>query len=155
MALFDLTDTTGRCFSAASRLSRAALGLAGGQAQPFTVWVEDWSAEGIAGDATPVRLRAAEGDVAIDLTLASAKPIVLQGERGLDRKGEEPGNASYYYSLTRMPATGRVTVRGTAFDVTGLAWMDREWSTSSDRSRSEEHTSELQSRPHLVCRLLL
>src|SRR6266498_4922266 len=24
-----------------------------------------------------------------------------------------------------------------------------------DRSRSEEHTSELQSRPHLVCRLLL
>src|SRR3989442_8667127 len=26
---------------------------------------------------------------------------------------------------------------------------------SRDRSRSEEHTSELQSRPHLVCRLLL
>src|SRR3989442_3254339 len=25
----------------------------------------------------------------------------------------------------------------------------------SDRMRSEEHTSELQSRPHLVCRLLL
>src|SRR3989442_6998544 len=27
--------------------------------------------------------------------------------------------------------------------------------TSSDDVRSEEHTSELQSRPHLVCRLLL
>src|SRR3989442_8819141 len=26
---------------------------------------------------------------------------------------------------------------------------------SNDRDRSEEHTSELQSRPHLVCRLLL
>src|SRR3989442_7450005 len=26
---------------------------------------------------------------------------------------------------------------------------------SSDKDRSEEHTSELQSRPHLVCRLLL
>jgi len=57
--------------------------------------------------------------------------VVLQGERGLDRKGEEPGNASFYYSLTRMPATGRVTIHGAAFDVTGLAWMDREWSTSS------------------------
>jgi predicted secreted hydrolase len=131
MAHFALTDTTGRRFSAASRLSRAALGLAGAQSQPFTVWVEDWSAEGVAGDAAPVRLRAAEGDVAIDLTLASVKPVVLQGERGLDRKGEEPGNASYYYSLTRMPATGRVTIHGSAFDVTGLAWMDREWSTSS------------------------
>ena len=131
MAHFALTDTTGRRFSAASRLSRAALGLAGAQAQPFQVWVEDWSAEGVAGDAALVRLRAAEGDVAIDLTLASVKPVVLQGERGLDRKGEEPGNASHYYSLTRMPARGRVTVRGAAFDVTGLAWMDREWSTSS------------------------
>jgi predicted secreted hydrolase len=56
---------------------------------------------------------------------------VLQGDRGLDRKGEEPGNASYYYSLTRMPATGRVTVRGEASEVRGLGWMDREWSTSS------------------------
>jgi predicted secreted hydrolase len=131
MAHFALTDTTGRRFSAASRLSRAALGLAGAQARPFKVWVEDWSAEGVAGDAAPVRLRAAEGDVAIDLTLASVKPVVLQGERGLDPKGKEPGNASYYYSLTRMPGTGRVTVRGTVLDVTGLAWMDREWSTSS------------------------
>src|SRR3989442_8381679 len=29
------------------------------------------------------------------------------------------------------------------------------WSTTPRVSRSEEHTSELQSRPHLVCRLLL
>jgi predicted secreted hydrolase len=131
MAHFAVTDTAGRRFSAASRLSRAALALAGAEADPFKVWVEDWSAEGVTGDAARVRLRAAEGDVAIDLTLASAKPVVLQGERGLDRKGEEPGNASYYYSLTRMPATGRVTVRGTAVEVSGLGWMDREWSTSS------------------------
>jgi predicted secreted hydrolase len=131
MAHFALTDSAGQRFDAASRLSRAALGLAGARATPFRVWVEDWSAEGVGGEAVPVRLRAAQDDVAIDLTLASAKPIVLQGERGLDRKGEEPGNASYYYSLTRMPATGRVTLGGAAFAVTGLAWMDREWSTSS------------------------
>src|SRR5690554_7624431 len=31
-------------------------------------------------------------------------------------------------------------------------WMDE---IKSDKKRSEEHTSELQSRPHLVCRLLL
>src|SRR5690554_7129720 len=29
------------------------------------------------------------------------------------------------------------------------------WRTEHGKSRSEEHTSELQSRPHLVCRLLL
>jgi len=131
MAHFALTDTVGRRFTAASRSSRQALGLAGAEAEPFKVWVEDWSAEGVAGDATSVRVRAADGDVAIDLTLESAKPVVPQGERGLDRKGSEPGNASFYYSLTRMSTTGRVAIGGLSFDVTGLAWMDREWSTSA------------------------
>src|SRR5690554_7568826 len=33
---------------------------------------------------------------------------------------------------------------------------DTQWASSmANRARSEEHTSELQSRPHLVCRLLL
>ena len=50
-----------------------------------------------------MHLTAAEGDVAIDLLLQPGKPPVLQGERGLSRKSAEPGNASYYYSLTRMP----------------------------------------------------
>ena len=60
-----------------------------------------------------------------------SKPPVLHGERGLSRKSDEPGNASYYYSLTRMRAGGEVRVAGRAFPVEGLAWMDREWSTSA------------------------
>src|SRR3989442_6979045 len=34
-------------------------------------------------------------------------------------------------------------------------WLPQPWSEPSPLERSEEHTSELQSRPHLVCRLLL
>src|SRR3989442_6722137 len=34
-------------------------------------------------------------------------------------------------------------------------YMDIKLPTRAQHSRSEEHTSELQSRPHLVCRLLL
>src|SRR5690554_7384382 len=37
----------------------------------------------------------------------------------------------------------------------GLAATIEEWLMASEYLRSEEHTSELQSRPHLVCRLLL
>src|SRR3989442_2336212 len=33
--------------------------------------------------------------------------------------------------------------------------LGRRWDWSGAGKRSEEHTSELQSRPHLVCRLLL
>jgi predicted secreted hydrolase len=131
VAHFAVTDTTGKRFHATSRVSREALGLAGARARPFRVWVEDWSVEGEEPSALPMRLRAAEGDVALDLTLSATKPVVLQGDRGLSRKGAEPGNASYYYSLTRMPARGVVRVGGDSFDVVGLAWMDREWSTSA------------------------
>src|SRR5690606_2852699 len=72
-----------------------------------------------------------EDDAALDLELVAAKPPVAQGEDGWDAKGPEPGNASYYYSLTRLAADGSLAVGGERFDVAGLAWMDREWSTSS------------------------
>ena len=131
LAHFALTDTQRGRFIAFARRSREALGLAGARAEPFRVWVEDWSVQGEASTGLPMRLRAAEAETAIDLVLESAKPVVLQGERGLSRKGQEPGNASYYYSLTRMPARGTVRVDGVSFDVDGFAWMDREWSTSA------------------------
>jgi predicted secreted hydrolase len=78
-----------------------------------------------------MRLRATQDAVAIDLTLEGGKPVVAQGDRGLSQKSAEPGNASYYYSLTRMPTRGTVRVGGESFEVSGLSWMDREWSTSA------------------------
>ena len=58
-------------------------------------------------------------------------PPVAQGDRGLDAKGPEPGNASYYYSFPRLEGERLIALDGDAFAVTGLAWLDREWSTSS------------------------
>ncbi|HJX28469.1 MAG TPA: lipocalin-like domain-containing protein [Thermoanaerobaculia bacterium] len=133
-ALSNIEGEEGERFHSFERWSRGAVGLAGIQTAPFRVWVEDWSAQADGGDDGPVfpmRLRAAEGEVALDLRLEQGKPPVLQGERGLSRKSSEPGNASYYYSLTRMPATGTIRVGGESFTVQGSAWMDREWSTSS------------------------
>ena len=102
--------------------------MSGASASPYRVWVEGWSAE---GDGSSARLRAGDGDVALDLELSAAKPVVAQGDRGLSRKGPEPGNASFYYSLTRMPARGVVRLGRETLEVSGEAWMDREWSTSA------------------------
>lgn len=128
MAHFAVTDTGSGRFHADERLARGALGLAGAEADPFNVWVEGWSAQAEDGG---FRLRADGPDMAIDLALALAKPPVPQGDAGLDRKGPEPGNASYYYSLTRLEAQGAVRVGKTSTNVQGTAWMDREWSTSA------------------------
>ena len=133
LAHFGVTDVAGGRLHARERWSRGALGLAGATVRPFRVWVEDWTIAGVGDDgaALPMRLQADEAEVAIDLRLASAKPPVLQGDRGLSPKSATPGNASYYYSLTRMPAEGTVRVGDRTLAVRGLAWMDREWSTSA------------------------
>jgi len=131
MAHLALSDVDAGRFHARDRWGRGALDLAGATGDPVGVWLGDWSAEGQGPTGVPLRLRAAEGDVGLDLVLSTTKPAVLHGERGLSRKSVEPGNASYYYSLTRMPTAGEVRVGGRAFPVEGTAWMDREWSTSA------------------------
>jgi predicted secreted hydrolase len=133
LAHFTVSDVEGKHFHSFERWSRGAVGLAGAQAAPFKVWVKDWTAAGapVFPKTAPMHLTAAEGDVAIDLVLQPGKPPILQGERGLSRKSAVPGDASYYYSLTRMPSAGTVRVGGERFQVTGASWMDREWSTSS------------------------
>ena len=138
MAHFALTDVAGGAFHAFDRFARGAAGLAGAQADPFRVWLEDWVLESEAprqdGDPAaifPLRVRARQDSIAIDLRLdAGQKPIVLHGDAGLSVKGSEPDNASYYYSFTRLPTSGEVrTTQGTT-RVTGSSWFDREWSTS-------------------------
>jgi predicted secreted hydrolase len=131
MAHFTVTDVEAGGFHAHERFARGAAGLAGAAAEPLSVWLGDWSITGTPGETFPLRLQAVADGAAIDLVLEAGKPTVLQGDRGLSRKGPEPGNASYYYSLTRMPAQGLVMVDGDTVAVSGSAWLDREWSTSA------------------------
>lgn len=129
-AHFALTDVGNDEFYAFERYSRDALELAGAVGSPFRVWIEDWSSVGSGDSVFPMRLRATEKGVEISLVLNSDKDIVLHGEDGFARKGGGPGEASYYYSITRMPTTGVVTLDGQEYSVSGLSWLDREWSSA-------------------------
>jgi len=129
LAHFTISDIAAGVFHPAEKFSRGAAGLAGAAADPYRVWLEDWSIEEIAPGR--VRLRARTNEVALDLTLDEALPPVLHGDGGLSQKGPEPGNASYYYSIIQQQAAGTVAVGGETFAVTGLAWKDHEWSTSA------------------------
>ncbi len=131
MGHFALTDVNGEKHHSFERFSRGALGLAEAQAAPFRVWLEDWELSGTAADAFPMRVRARDGSIALDLTLQAGKPVVLQGDRGLSQKSAGPGNASYYYSHTRLPTQGVIDLNGQTFTVQGSSWLDREWSTSA------------------------
>ena len=129
-AHFALTDVENDEFHSFERYSRDALGLAGAAGSPFRVWLEDWSAHSTTDGTLPIRLTARENGVEIDLLLSGEKGIVLNGEDGFSRKGNNSGEASYYYSLTRMPSEGTITLNGQTHAVSGLSWLDREWSSA-------------------------
>ena len=129
MAHFALTDVDGADFRSFERFSRGAAGLSGARSDPFRVWLDDWSVRAT-DSGEPWLLRAAEGSIRIELTLEPGKPRVLHGDRGLSRKGEASGAASYYYSRSRMPTRGRLILDGEVLEVEGSSWFDHEWSTS-------------------------
>ncbi len=131
MAHFAVTDSAGQAFYADERFGRGGAGLAGAHADPLRVWLEDWSMESVGPEPFPLRLRAQQDGAAIDLTVRPQKPRILQGDRGLSQKGPGVGNASYYYSYTRLATEGTVVSGGDTTQVTGQSWMDREWSTSA------------------------
>ena len=130
-AHFAITDAEGDKHTFSERFSRGAAGLAGASGEPVHVWLEDWGVESLDADGSAVRLRARDGDRAIDLTLRATKPVVVHGDRGLSAKSEQPGNASYYLSFTRMETEGQVTLNGQPMTVHGESWFDHEWSTSA------------------------
>jgi len=126
-----VTDVDGGRYLSAERFARGALGLAGASVAPLRVWLEDWELRGQAsGRALEGRIAARSERFAFDLAIRSTRPPVAHGDRGLHTKGRE-GNASYYYSYTRMATRGTVRVDGESFEVAGHSWLDHEWSSSA------------------------
>jgi len=128
---FAISDAREGKFHVAQRYSRGAAGLAGAQAVPFRIWLDDWTIADSGDSSGAWRLHAEEDGVEIDLRLTSLKRPVLNGENGLSRKSSQAGNASYYYSLTRLRSEGEIRIGQRVSTVSGLSWLDREWGSSA------------------------
>lgn len=126
---FALTDVQERNHVYFERFARGAGGIAGAQAVPYRVWLEDWQITEF--EPGTYRMRASQDGFALDLTLLDLKGPVLQGENGYSQKGPDPGNASFYYSQTRLKTAGILQIDGQEFEVTGYSWKDHEYSTSA------------------------
>jgi predicted secreted hydrolase len=124
----------------AQAFARGGVGQAGVEAQPFQAWIDAWEMRGIdpASDENiaPLALKASGADFSYALRLGALRPLVLQGDGGYSRKSLRE-QASYYYSQPHYSAKGVLTIDDKPVDVTGMAWLDREWSSqplASDQS---------------------
>jgi len=123
-----LTDVAGSRHRFAERLNRAAPGWAGASTSEYHVWNEDWS---VALDPTGAHLvKAVDREIGVNLKLRQTRPAALNGRSGYSQKGAQAGNASHYYSLTRMETAGSILVDHQWISVNGLGWMDHEFGSS-------------------------
>ncbi|MEX1071206.1 MAG: lipocalin-like domain-containing protein [Anaerolineales bacterium] len=124
-----LSDVEGDQFHAFERFARGAAGLAGAESSPYHVWLEDWSIT--QSDENMYALIAEHEGIRLELQFTDEKGPVLQGDQGFSQKGPEPGNASFYYSQTRLQTEGEIRIGDESFQVSGLSWKDHEYSTSA------------------------
>lgn len=126
LAQVAVTDlATGRHLSD-ERLSRQGPGLAG--ASHGRYWLRDWALTSSGSELFPARLTLAAKPFDLALSVTSHKPAILQGDRGFSEKSE--GNASFYYSYTRLGLSGTLLLDGQMRQVSGEGWFDHEWSSS-------------------------
>jgi predicted secreted hydrolase len=111
---------------------RGGVGQAGVEATPFQAWIDSWQMRGLAGMSAdtiaPLELTASGADFSYALRLETERPLVLEGDAGYSKKSER-GQASYYYSQPYFNASGSISIDGKPAEVSGVAWMDREWSS--------------------------
>jgi predicted secreted hydrolase len=112
--------------------ARGGVGQAGVEAQPFRAWIDSWEMRGLDqmrdDTVAPLELKASGADFSYALRLDADRALVLEGDAGYSRKSER-GQASYYFSQPYFEVTGRLTIDERPVEVTGQAWMDREWSS--------------------------
>jgi predicted secreted hydrolase len=107
------------------RAARAGFGLAQSSEATTDVAIGDWSLR-LDGDTYEARVVARE--FAFTLSFA-ASAVLLQGDRGVSRKGPREAQASYYYSRPHLRVGGSLSVANETVPVNGVAWLDHEWSS--------------------------
>src|SRR5204862_6996986 len=111
--------------------ARGGIGQAGVEASPYRAWIDSWEMRGLdpinPTNIAPLSLNASGADFSYALRLDADRPLVLQGDGGYSRKSERE-QASYYYSQPYFQVTGSIAIDDKPIEVTGQAWLDREWS---------------------------
>ena len=133
LAHLALSDLDGQEFFHTERLNRPGPGLAGAALHDSRYWNGNWEVRWLhPATNNDMHLIAICEQAQLDLQLTPEKPVVIQGQSGISRKGPLPGAASHYLSFTRIRTNGKMQWKAHDYSVEGLTWMDHEFFTSPD-----------------------
>lgn len=122
--------TTPDVHLATERFARGGIGQAGVEpgldGTGFRAWIDEWALEG--PDFNTMIMSANGPDFGYEMQLDAQGPLIFHGQQGFSQKSAE-GQASYYYSQPFYQITGTLRLPTGEVQVTGDAWLDREWSS--------------------------
>jgi predicted secreted hydrolase len=122
-----VSDIRGEKFHFFERINRKGLKNAGAKSDQLHVWNENWS---LSSEEKTHHLQAQENGIGLNLKLTPIKKRIFHGTDGVSKKGSGEGNASHYFSFTRMQTTGQIILKGESISVNGTSWMDHEFSSN-------------------------
>ncbi|MDB2403038.1 iron ABC transporter permease [Litoricolaceae bacterium] len=118
--------TTSDYHLSTERYARGGIGQAGVEYAPFNAWIDEWSMKGVDLDSLTVTAGGPKFHYQMDLKAQG--PLIFHGENGFSLKSPT-GQASYYYSQPFYQIEGIIDLQDGPVEVSGEAWMDREWSS--------------------------
>ncbi|MDD5324520.1 MAG: lipocalin-like domain-containing protein [Polaromonas sp.] len=120
-----VTDVQGKRLLTDQRIARNGFGVAFASEQDMAIKLRDWS---LRAEGKKYIAELPASTFALKLQFEETQPVLLQGNKGLSRKGPQEQQASYYYSQPQLATHGSLQVNGQSFEVAGRAWLDHEWS---------------------------
>jgi predicted secreted hydrolase len=124
-----LSDVADQKLHVLEKVSRGSLGMADYSREKMDIRLENWSIRQTGENG--FALKAQGGEVELSLDLEAVKPKVFHGKGGLSQKAEGAGNASFYYSYTRLQSKGLLRLSKREFRLKGWSWFDHEFSTTA------------------------
>jgi predicted secreted hydrolase len=122
-----VTDVSGQKLWHDQRIARQGFEVAQASEQDTAIRLRDWS---LVRQGPQYQAVALGGSFEFRLALRETQPLLLQGQQGWSRKGPQPEQASFYYSLPQLQTSGSLSLGGKPMAVQGTAWLDHEWSQS-------------------------
>ena len=112
------------------RSMREGFGLAYAKGGNTDIKLDDWRMVRGPDGVYQVSIKSAQ--LNLELALVPGQALLVQGDGGYSRKGQNGAHASYYYSEPQLRVSGTAGVAGApARAVQGTAWLDHEWSSQA------------------------
>jgi predicted secreted hydrolase len=116
------------------RFARGGIDQAGVEtltkADGFDAWIDDWRWQSSSDRLFPSTLTFNVSGHEVKMHLNSTANWVLNGDEGFSQKSAQ-GQASHYYSQPKISISGMIKSNGSSTNLTGSAWLDREWSSQA------------------------